>query len=273
MTHLPPRILILAGSRGGADPVAQMAGVERKAFAPVAGTPMLERVVETLRAALPEASLTIAMDPPDSPQSRMIVDRLSQGGNLTIMPPAESPARTVRAALPDDGGPILIATADHALLTPAMVRHFLATAPEDGNAAVAVATKATIAAAYPDTRRTYWRFADCQVSGCNLFLLSGEGAASVVEFWAALERDRKRPWAMIRRLGPLTLVRFALGLLRLDQALKRMGQRTGARLAAVDMPFAEAAMDVDRPSDLTLAERILAERILAERLSQERATC
>lgn len=268
MTVSVPDVLVLAGSRDGTDEVARMAGVEHKAFAPVAGVPMLERVVDALRAALPEARLKVAMDPAEQPQSRIVVDRICQGGHLEIMAPAPSPARTVMAALPADGRPLLVATADHALLTSAMVRHFLAAIPEGCNAAVAVASRTTIAAAYPDTRRTYWRFRDQHVSGCNLFLLSGHEAALVVAFWAALERDRKRPWAMIRRLGPLTLARFALGLLRLDQALDQMSRRTGARLAAIDMPFAEAAMDVDHPSDQILADQILAERILAER-----ATC
>lgn len=265
MTLPLPYVLVLAGSRGGADAVAQMAGVESKVFAPVAGIPMLERVVDTLRAALPEAPVTIAMDPPALPQSQAVVERLRRTGGLAVMAPAASPARTVAAALPGDGQPLLVVTADHALLTPAMVGHFLAAVPVGTNAAVAVATRTTIAAAYPDTRRTYWRFADRHVSGCNLFLLSGNEANGLVDFWAALERERKRPWAMIRRLGPLTLARFALGRLRLEQALAQLGGRTGARLAAIDMPFAEAAMDVDRPSDLFMAERILSERALGER--------
>ncbi len=251
-----PHVLVLAGSRGGGDAVARMAGVESKVFAPVAGVPMLERVVAALRAALPEAPVTVAMAPPDSPRSRALIDRLCQDG-LGLMVPAASPARTVAAALPDDGRALLVVTADHALLTPAMVRHFLATIADGTNAAAAVASRATIAAAYPETRRTYWRFADRHVSGCNLFLLSGREAAAIVEFWISLERHRKQPWVMIRRLGLLTLLRFALGRLSLDRALERLGGRVGARLAAIDMPFAEAAMDVDRPADLILAERIL----------------
>ncbi len=254
-----PNVLVLAGDRGDGDAVARMAGVESKVFAPVAGIPMLERVVAALCAALPEAPVTVAMAPPDLPQSRAVIDRLRQGG-LELMAPAVSPARTVAAALPDNGRALLVVTADHALLTPAMVRHFLAAITEGTNAAVGVANRVTISAAYPETRRTYWRFADRHVSGCNLFLLSGREAVAIVEFWISLERHRKQPWVMIRRLGPLTLLRFALGRLSLDQALDRLGQRVGGRLEAIDMPFAEAAMDVDRPGDLILAEQILNER-------------
>ena len=43
-------------------------------------------------------------------------------------------------------------------------------------------------------------------------------------------------------------------------ALAALGRRTGTRLAAVEMPFAEAAIDVDKPADLALAEAVLANR-------------
>ncbi|MEM7709754.1 MAG: hypothetical protein AAF264_03205 [Pseudomonadota bacterium] len=65
---------------------------------------------------------------------------------------------------------------------------------------------------------------------------------------------------MLRQIGPLAALRYATGTLSLDAALSALGRRTGARIAAVDMPFAEAAIDVDKPADLTLANRILEAR-------------
>ena len=61
-------------------------------------------------------------------------------------------------------------------------------------------------------------------------------------------------------IGPLTLLRFLLGRLTLAAAVQRLSAIIGASIAAVEMPFAEAAIDVDKPSDLALAERILAGR-------------
>jgi 2-C-methyl-D-erythritol 4-phosphate cytidylyltransferase len=42
--------VVLAGSRGGADPVAQVSGVSHKAFADIAGKPMVAHVLDTLAA-------------------------------------------------------------------------------------------------------------------------------------------------------------------------------------------------------------------------------
>ncbi len=49
-------------------------------------------------------------------------------------------------------------------------------------------------------------------------------------------------------------------LLDLEQALARASRSLGARVAAVVLPQAEAAIDVDRLEDYALAQRILAER-------------
>ena len=61
----PMTTLILAGSRGPADPVARLAGVSHKAFAPIAGIPMLVRVVRALTASPAVGTIHIAIERPD----------------------------------------------------------------------------------------------------------------------------------------------------------------------------------------------------------------
>lgn len=253
-----PHVLILGGRRGGDDAVASVAGVSHKALVPVLGVPMLARVVATLREALPGAVIGIAIDATDD--VRPLLDQIRGDGEIVVVEPGASPCATVTKALamPALGQPLLIATADHPLLTPEMVRHFLGAIPEGVDAAVALATRETISARYT-SRRTYWEFRDRAVSGCNLFYL-GPNAAAVVSFWQRLENDRKKPRKMVRHLGLASLLLFVARRLSLQGALDRLGRRAGARAVAIDMPFAEAAIDVDRPADLELAERILASR-------------
>ncbi len=59
--------------------------------------------------------------------------------------------------------------------------------------------------------------------------------------------------------GPISLLLFLLRRLDLDAALARASRAIGARVEAVRLPFAEAAVDVDKPSDLELVSRLLAE--------------
>ncbi|WP_337997458.1 nucleotidyltransferase family protein [Oleispirillum naphthae] len=257
MIEQPLHVLILAGRRGGDDPVARAAGVSHKALAAVGGVPMIERVVMTLREALPFCIPHIAIDA--TPEVASVLDALADKVRIEVVPAGASPCATVAAALDRAGTapPLLVTTADHPLLTPAMVRHFLDHLPAGAGAAAGVAARETITARYPAARRTYWRFGDRQFSGCNLFYLGPGGGAHVVAFWRRLERDRKRPWAVVRRLGLGPLLRFGCGRLSLAQALRLLEDKVGARVIAVDMPFAEAAIDVDRPADLRLAEEIL----------------
>ena len=51
-----------------------------------------------------------------------------------------------------------------------------------------------------------------------------------------------------------------LSSVSLDRALAKIGRRMGLALAAVRLPFPEAAIDVDKPADVELAEKILAVR-------------
>jgi len=254
--------LVLAGSRGAGDPVAVQAGSAGKALAPVGGIPMLLHVIRTLRQAPSIGRVAVCLDAAMlAGADRGLADEIAAAGISTV-PPGATPGESVQQALRRLEGalPLLVTTADHPLLTPAMIEHFCRAVPHDADVAVALASATTIRAAYPDAVRTFYRFRGQRYSGCNLFLLQTAAAANAAAFWAAMDRHRKRPWRLAAAIGPLTLSRFLLGALTLEAALARLSTVAGARLAAVDMPFAEAAIDVDKPADLALAERILAAR-------------
>lgn len=261
----PVPVLVLAGSRLGAeDPVARAAGVSLKALAPVAGVPMLERVLAALLGSEGVGALAVCGVPESALSELPLARRLREQGRLTLLPAASSPSLSVAAAMDRLGTPLLVATADHALLTPAMVEHLLRHAPAEADAVAALARSEVVLAAFPGTRRTWLRFREPggagRWSGCNLFLLRRPAAGGVVAFWRRVEAERKRPHRMLSLLSPWLLLRHALGLLTLPAALRALGRRTGARLAVVELPFAEAAVDVDSADDLALAGRLLAAR-------------
>jgi hypothetical protein len=73
-----------------------------------------------------------------------------------------------------------------------------------------------------------------------------------------VESERKRPWRLVRSFGIIPLVRYALGTLTLSDAFERASRSLQVSIKPVLLPFAESAIDVDKPADLALAERILA---------------
>lgn len=254
--------LILAGSRGPGDPMAKAAGVSHKALLPVAGVPMLQRVVEAVRATPGVARLHVCIEDADVIHQLPELQALRAAGTLEVVPAAESPAASVAAALRriDLATPLLVTTGDHPLLTPAILQRFLEAAPTDCDLAVALAPSDIVSAAYPGAIRTFYRLGKKRFSGCNLFLVRSPNAARIAEFWRRLEAHRKRPLRLIWNVGPLALVRIVLGLMDAEQAFAHLSRKAGAVIRPVELPFAEAAIDVDKPADLELAERILASR-------------
>lgn len=239
--------LVLAGRRPGGDPLARAYGVPHKAALMLAGRPMGAWVVEALRACPAVGRVVVAGD------------GLALPGIDTI-PAGASVGATVEAALDTLGTPLLVTTIDHPLLTPAMIAEFLGKLPAEADCAVAVARADTVLAAYPEARRTWTRFRRARVTGCNLFLLARPPARQAVRHWTRMDAHRKDPAAMVRAAGPATLLLWALGLLTVEGAARRLSRRLGARLAVVEMTSAEAAIDVDKPADVRLAQAILARR-------------
>ena len=254
--------LILAGRRDPDDPVADGMRRRHKAMVPVAGVPMLVRVLRTVRAVRQVEHILVAIDEPnafDAPEIRQLaaadVVRRAECG--------PSPSATVLRCLGDPGTtlPLLVTTADHPLLLPAMVEHFCAAAAATGaDVVVGTVPASVLRARYPQSRRTVIRLREDGFKGANLFAFMTPAGAAAARFWARAEAVRKRPWRLVGLFGLPTLALFLLRRLDLDAALARASRIMGARVAAVIMPFAECAIDVDGPADMALALRILEER-------------
>jgi GTP:adenosylcobinamide-phosphate guanylyltransferase len=245
--------LILAGSRPGAlDPVAAYAGVPHKALIELDGETLLTRVARALWKADIEPFVSA-----DHPAVVAEAERLG----LHVIEPAAGPSGSVAVGLETLGAPLLVTTADHALLDADWVRRFVADTPADADVAVLLARRDVVEAAAPGTKRTYLGFQDGDWSGCNLFLLRTPQAAAAIGLWSAVEADRKRPWRIVRRLGPGLLGRYLVGRLTLTEALRHLGEQAGVTVAAVASPFGLAAVDVDKPADLDLVRRLVDQKL------------
>ncbi|MGD9294992.1 MAG: NTP transferase domain-containing protein [Roseobacter sp.] len=256
--------LVLAGSRGPDCPVAALGKVSHKALVPIAGIPMIERVVATLAASQEFARILVSIEDPDLLGSVPGLKAHIDSGLLSAIRANATPALSTLDGFDELGagrdGMILMTTADNCLLTPEILGYFLNALTAGADVTAAVARTDMVKAAYPEARRTRMRFRDGGQGGCNLFALQTENAGNIIAFWRKIEQNRKSPLTMLRQLGVATALRYVLNRLTLAQALEKLGRRTRTQLATVDMPFAEAAIDVDSPEDFYLAEKILRAR-------------
>lgn len=247
--------IVLAADRGARDPVARAAGTACKALAPVAGRAMVLRVLDAL-AASDEVSERVLCGPPQEVVAAAAVlrDGIASGGFRWCASRA-TPATSTHEALqgiPDEA-PVLVTTADHGLLSPELVDYFCTRARQsDYDVVVALVPFAMVAQRYPGTRRTVLRFRDGRFCSCNLFaFLNGRGRKAA-RFWQTVEGQRKRPIHMMRTIGWGAVVGYLLGRLSSTRALEILSQRIGARVGAVIVPYAQAAVDVDTVEDWQL---------------------
>jgi GTP:adenosylcobinamide-phosphate guanylyltransferase len=256
-----PSLLVLAGRRGGVDRLGRAGATTHKAMLSIAGTPMLVRVVRTLRSVGWPSPLTVSIDDPVVLEGSPELAGLLKSGEVAVHRSLGSPSRSVHdhlASLPGER-PLLVTTADHPLLRPEMIAWFWDRAATTGaDLVVGLVTETVFRRRFPTHPRTLIRLGSEAYSGSNLFAFLTPAAARVAEFWVEAEPHRKNPVRMVRVFGLTNLALFVTGRLDLEMALDRASRRIGARLAAVELPWPEAAMDVDNPADLEAAEHLLA---------------
>lgn len=250
------RALVLAGERPGGDPLARAFGSRRKALLPLSGRPMAAHVVDALRRAASVGPILLSGLDEEALRATPGLNGLGRA------PAASTPAAAVLAALAEaDSIPLLVTTADHPLLDPETIDRFAsAAAASAADVAVGVVPAAVVRRRFPGARRTWIRLADGAVTGANLFAFLTPRAAAAARVWQEVEAERKRPWRLVRRLGPAALLRFLAGRLGSDELAELASSRLGARVAIVRVADPLAALDVDRSEDLALAAALLAER-------------
>ncbi|MDB5736982.1 MAG: hypothetical protein JWO65_650 [Sphingomonas bacterium] len=245
--------LLLAGRRPGVDPFAASQGRTLKALIPVAGMPMVARVVQTLLASEGIDAIRVMTQDVDP-----IAAVLPTGPRLTFLTSGNGIARSI-AAVAGRGEapfPLFVTTADHALLTPATIAEFLSKA-QGADVAVGMVERGVVEARFPQTKRTWLRFRGGDWSGANLFWFGGPEALPVIEAWASVEQDRKKGWKLIARFGIGLLLRALTRTITIHDAVARAGAKMGAGVRIVPLTDPLAAVDVDKIADLDLATAVL----------------
>lgn len=247
--------LLLAGSRPGGDAFAARYGAAMKALIPIGGEPMVLRPLRALLASDRVESVRLLTQEPDQ-----IAAVLPDEPRWSVEPSSGTIAETLERILSDERTrwPLLVTTADHALLDAAIIDQFCFEA-EGADLALGVVTKSALKKRLPQSRRTWVGLRRGKYTGANLFGFGSARAMKAVALWREVEQDRKNGWRLLLALGWPGL----LGLLRLrtlDQTLNAMGRKLGLTLRAVRIDDPLAAVDVDKPQDYDLVTAILERR-------------
>ena len=246
--------IVLAGSRPGRDAFAESFGTDLKALNPVAGEPMVRRPVQALLAA-PAVGAIIVLS--QSPERLSAV--LPKDPRIDVRESSGTIAETVLRLIDDASvrWPVLVTTADHALLDAGMVREFCSAAA-GSDIAIGVVERRNLMQRLPATKRTWIKFRGGAYTGPPPPALASPRVAPAIALWRSVEQDRKKGWRLVALLGPAVLLGAALRLLTLDAVLARLGRKLGLNVVAVRLSNPLAGVDVDKPDDHTLVEAIIA---------------
>lgn len=261
MTTPPPgwTALVLAGQRPGVDPLAAAFGREAKALIPVAGEPMLSRVLQAL-AKTPEIArvIVLAQNAPD-----LLADPALAWAMADPCIEARVSGSTISGSVldavsdPAIGLPVLVTTADNVMLTPATVAEFIAGAGTS-DVSVAMVERGNLEAAVGPNRRTWLAFKGGAYTGANLFALTGPGANNALRFWETVEQDRKSVLRLAAHFGPVLMAKLLLRMMTVHATLAAAGAKLGASVAPVLLSDGRMGVDVDKVEDHALAEHLLA---------------
>lgn len=252
--------LVLSGDRSSSDPLVAASGRGCKALVEIDGTPMILRVLDALGHSAEVGEITICGPSRESIATEARLAHLIAAQRIGWQPPQATPSTSAWQALAatPSATPVLLTTADHPLLRSDIIDHFCREALATGaDAVVGLAPYALVRELFPGMRKTVLRFSDDEYCGCNLFAFLTPAGRQMAERWRAVEAERKSPLKVMKMLGWLSVLRYRFGWLSLTGAERALSRRMGLRLAAVRMPFGDAAVDVDSLADHELVQQRL----------------
>ena len=110
---------------------------------------------------------------------------------------------------------------------------------------------------YPNSKRSYVRLKDIEVCGGDLHAIQPQIARRDNPLWQQIFNARKNAFKQASLIGMDTLLLLLLKRLSLQEGIAHINQRLGIHGKVLISPYAEIAMDVDKPSQFEIMEKDL----------------
>ncbi|MFZ5897820.1 MAG: NTP transferase domain-containing protein [Bacillota bacterium] len=232
------------------------AGDERwEALLPVAGEPMVARVARAILDSGEVSRITVVG--PEPVRSVFTDERIKvvEAGN-SLMENAERGLAAERGS-----EHVLVATADIPLLPPEAVSDFIKRCGNrEADLYYTVVSERVVAQKFPEAKRTYVRLREGRFTGGNIVLLRPSVFDKCRMVGEQFTANRKKPLKLARIIGVGFLLRYALGMLTLASAERKVTQLIGISGRVIESPYPEVAVDVDKLSDYELVQSVLSRR-------------
>ncbi len=245
--------IVLAG--GGRDAVTALDPLApNKAFIAIGGRTLLERTIAALRSSRNvDAIVTVAPAAAFGHPALAGSDEVRASGDRI----KDSLAAGI-AGLPPDRT-VLVAASDLPILMAAAVDDFIARAERlDADIVYGCVERSVHLERFPHVPHTWARMRDGRYCGAGLVALRPRALPPLERFLDRLGAARKNPVRLASIFGWQALARYAIGRLSIAQAERRASELLGVSVRTAICAWPEAAVNVDRLSDVALAESLVA---------------
>ena len=255
--------IILAGGHPAIeDPLYQLADGRNKALIPVGGRPMIQWVIDALsNARQVEQIVLVGLQPETNLQSSKPIEYIPEGmGMLANIKAALDFVRHVRPA----NEHVLIASCDIPAITPEIVDWRVEAAEQVGaDLDYAVVKREVMERRFPGSNRSYLRIRGGEYCGGDLNILRVD-LAEREALWERLIAARKSVFRQASLLGWDLLLLALIRRLTLEDAERKVSNRLKLKGHATVSPYAELAMDADKPAQVDLLDRDLSRNTTAK---------
>ncbi len=244
--------VVLAG--GPPDEVARLEdGAPNKAFVRIDGVTLVERTLRALRSAKTVERIIVVAPPAAQGHAALALadERRNDGDKIRT-----SLRNGLAGLAPDEI--VLVSTSDLPVLTAQSVDDFVARARElDADLGYGCLERRVHEAAFPEVPHTWARLRDGTFCGGGLVAIKPRAMPALERFIERLGAARKNVFRLASLFGWDVLTRFIVRRLSVADAEQRASHLLGARVRAIISPYAETAVNVDRVTDVALAETLL----------------
>ena len=243
------------------DPLYSYSHGDSKAMIDVAGKPMIQWVLDALgEARNVDNVIVIGLSPKSGVTCKKPLYFISNQGRMLANVVA---GVNKSLELRKDTDYVLLVSSDIPALKPEMVDWLVETCMQTkDDIYYGICRKEIMEKRFPNSRRTYTHLKDMDVCGADMNMAHVRMATEHLDMWEQLIGNRKSPLRQAKIIGVGTLFALFTRRLTLDDAIRRVCERIGIKGRAIDWPFAEPCMDVDKPHQLELLRGDLAEQQL-----------
>ncbi|HEV2909229.1 MAG TPA: nucleotidyltransferase family protein [Candidatus Eremiobacteraceae bacterium] len=229
-----------------------------KAYLPLGGELMIERVLRAFRTASSIGRVRVVTQPDAfaaafGARAAELCDEVIAPGVGLI----DSMLAGFTGLGPDEH--VLVSATDVPLLTSHAVDAFAGRVRAVGDCDIGYGfvSRAAHDAKYPQVRHTWVRLREGTFCGGGISMLRAGAAAQAADLLRRVAALRKSPLRLAMLFSPATWARMVLGGLRISELERRADELSGLRCRGVLCDEPELAVNVDRLDDLRMVEDIL----------------